>query len=131
MWSRGKITAVFGSKDVANLGDKDGKNMRAFHVSYDKDLAAKERFHSANAGAIAQPGTYTRDESWRDNLKEGDRVDALDGRGKWQTATVVCREHRSEAELEGGMPMVKIGWRTYHPEGDKKDEMGHYWGLSC
>ena len=65
------------------------------------------------------------------DLKEGDRVDALDGRGKWQTATVVCREHRSEAELEGGMPMVKIGWRTYHPEGDKKDEMGHYWALSC
>lgn len=29
------------------------------------------------------------------------------------------------------MPMVKIGFRTYDPAGDKKDEMGAYFGCSC
>ena len=47
---------------------------------------------------------------------------------------MVQREHRTEDEINkvtAGMPMIKIGWRTYDPEGDKKDEMGFYFGASC
>ena len=88
MWSVGKIVKVMGAGET-NLGDKDGKNVGAFEVAYVKDQALPHQFHAANAQAIAPPGTHTAGESWRDNLKEGDRVDVLDKANKWVTATVV------------------------------------------
>ena len=55
----------------------------AFSVAYDNDLVVNDAYHSADAQALAQPGSHTRDEGWRDSLKEGDTVDVLDSKGKW------------------------------------------------
>ena len=72
-------------------------------------------------------GTFTSEEGWRDNLEKGDRVDAMDRLYKWYSATIVEKEHRTEKDI---MPMVKVGFRVYDPDGDKSDDMGTYFGLS-
>ena len=46
---------------------------------------------------------------------------------KWYSATIIHGEERKEGCL---MPMVKVGFRVYHENGDKSDEMGRYDGLS-
>ena len=93
-----------------------------------KDFGTQNGYHSADASAIAPLNTYTGDEDWRDNLKKGQQIDAMDRTYKWHSATVVVEEERKEG---GIMPMVKVGFRVYDPQGDKADEMGAYFGLSA
>ena len=47
---------------------------------------------------------------------------------KWYSATIVEKEHRTGKDI---MPMVKVGFRVYDPDGDKSDDMGTYFGLSA
>lgn len=78
---------------------------------------------------IAPEGSLsTESQSWKKEVKVGDKVDVLADKdsANWQTATVVWVDERENPAI----PMIKVGFRTYHEEGEKRDEMGSYSGLS-
>jgi len=66
------------------------------------------------------------DITWRSSLKKGDLVDALDRSNQRYLSTIVQPEERPNAT----MPLAKVGFRVYHPEGDKDDTMGRFFGYS-
>lgn len=47
-------------------------------------------------------------QNWRDDLKKGDLVDALDTKDTWSTGTVIWIDQRTDDKK---MAMAKIGWR--------------------
>ncbi len=90
------------------------------------DISVKHGTYPLDSPQIAPLGTRAEDAQWRLQLKKGDEVDAMDRCQSWYTATVVAPETRTEF----AMPMHQIGFRQYHAEGDKEDEMGTYFGFS-
>ena len=55
-------------------------------------------------------------------------VDAFDKFGVWNTGTVIWTDTRDANDTK--MPMVRVGFRQYGPEGDKSDAMGTFSGYS-
>ena len=43
----------------------------------------------------------------------------------WYTSTIIEGEERTNY----AMPMLKVGFRQYNPEGDREDAMGRYFGF--
>lgn len=74
-------------------------------------------------------GFRIKDNSWRTNLKKGDIVDCLDTQLIWYKSTVLERKSFDPTKPE--TDMVLIGYRTYNPDGNKKDLEGKpYFGWS-
>ena len=118
MWTQGKITAI---NDVVS---SKGSSTKEFMVKYLKDFKVGTAAHEADSQTIAPLYTFTKDEMWREQLKKGDMVDVLLTKSKkWVHATVTVPEQRTEEDI---MPIIKVGYRVYDPNGDKKDEMGSY-----
>ena len=117
MWSQGII------QSIDDVSSSKGPT-KEYRVKYLKDNVMPQA-HETNT--MAPFGSYTKDEGWRDTLKTGDRVDAIDrSEKKWHTATVIVPEERKQEDI---MPIVKVGFRYYEKTGDKKDSMGEYFGL--
>lgn len=120
MWSKGKIVSVTGL--VSDLATK------RMTIKFYQDVGVAEGHYCANSRYIAPYGTLSNVQSWRDQLKKGDLVDALDKYDQWNTATVIWIDSRDEATTT--MYMVRVGFRQYNEEGDKEDKMGKYHGFS-
>ena len=93
-----------------------------------------EADYPADSPFIAQLHTHTSAESdWREKLKSGDEIDVMDKYKCWSTGTVVWVDPRflkNEDDISMGMPMMKVGFRQYQEDGDKKDEVGAFFGYS-
>jgi len=124
MWTRADIQEVI--RNTAEDGTA-GKIVQ-IRVRFLKDISvAATLLNIDDADRIAPYGSKTADSwSWRGDLKTGDSVDAMDRIKSWTLSTVLVAEERENAS----MPMVKVGLRTYHQEGDKEDSMGKYFGYS-
>lgn len=60
------------------------------------------------------------------NLKVDDEIDCMTAAGKWHRSTVVKAEERVVYE----QPIIKVGFRYYHCDGENKDNEGKsYFGL--
>lgn len=85
--------------------------------------------HRVESDHLAPYNSKTEaDDIWRRELKKGDVVDALSSTGSWHASTIVFPEERDIETC--AMPMCKVGFRTYKPDGDREDAMGKYHGMS-
>lgn len=66
--------------------------------------------------------TYCEDFEWREKLKPGDKVDVSDTTNVWYQSTVIDVRTINEDGKE--IKEVYIGYRTYHPQGEKTDVDG-------
>lgn len=99
MWTKGEIMETKGS---------DGKGgPRYFNIRFLKDIMIKPQDIKVDSELIAPLNTWTAEESWRDNLKVGDEVDAMTKNKAWFKATVVMPDTRDAPTL----PIAKIGFR--------------------
>ena len=118
-WSRGQIEEVF----------KDTKgNTTTVKISFVNDIQVSPLSVPIDSDLIAPLGTKSDVEewNWRQNLKVGDKVDAMDRCSTWYIATVIVAEERAEAKF----PNLKIGFREYASNGDKSDAMGSFFGFT-
>ena len=116
-WSKGHVDECF----------KDSKgNNTTLKVSFVNDISVSPLNVPIDSDLIAPLGTKAESEDWRGQLKKGDEVDAMDRCGTWYLSTVIVPEERVDAKF----PNVKVGFRQYVSSGDKKDEMGNYFGYS-
>ena len=60
----------------------------------------------------------------------GDRVDAYDKYNTWNTGTISWTDTRVPGAIDCKMPMCRVGFREYQENGDKRDELGAYFGYS-
>lgn len=118
MWTVGRVIEVF--KD-ANSG-----KLISVAVKFENDISVNKLTVPIDSDKIAPLGTKREPDEWRAKLKKGDIVDALDRCNSWYEATVVQAEERTECL----MPMIKVGFRQYHAQGPKEDDMGKYFGFS-
>ena len=81
------------------------------------DKSVSSRLYPAASIELKPNGTKTYDEDWRLTLKVGDEIDAYDCSGKWHRSTVVKAEERVTYD----QPLIKVGFRYYHPDGPNKD----------
>lgn len=123
-WARGEVMDIFGTGEQ-NLGDADGSNCKRFSIKYFKDVAAGQKLFRADSFQLAPYDTKTSGEEWRYNLKVGDEVDVLDSYAAWKTATVI----KKDSDTGITMSNITVGFRRYNTDGDKKDEMGKFFGL--
>lgn len=121
MWSIGQVHEV--TKDPY-----DQTRTIAVKIKYVNDISVCSFCCSVDNNKIAPLNQKRDNDQWRAALKKGDKVDAMDRSGTWFEATVIAGEERSVVV----MPMVKIGFRQYDPNGNgpKEDIMGTYYGLS-
>lgn len=86
------------------------------------DTEEYNTFVEAESGAIMPLNSKCLDFDWRESLKQGDIIDALDTDKKWYRATVLA------VKSENSIKSVYIGYRIYDPKGDKVDSNGRYFG---
>ena len=97
-------------------------------VAYYLDMTLSETRYPADSAMIAPLGTKSIQQAWRDTLQKGDLVDALDKYGTWNTGTTIWTDTRDATDCK--MPMLRVGFRQYGPEGDKSDGMGTFSGFT-
>ena len=117
MWTLGEITEV------------SENPVKTLTIRYINDSSVKPAEMRVDSKFIAPEGSLSTDsESWKKDVKVGDKVDVLADKDStnWQTATVVWVDERENPAI----PMIKVGFRTYHEGGEKHDEMGSFSGLS-
>lgn len=94
-----------------------------------KDIKAKTEMYRVESDQIAPLNSKTEaDDLWRNQLKKGDAVDALQQSGTWRASTIIFPEERDIDTCV--MPMCKVGFRAYLSTGAREDDMGKYDGLS-
>jgi len=71
--------------------------------------------YKATSEDIRPLGTHSQEEAWRMDILQGDVVDVLDKENVWRKSTVIHPENRQTYEA----PIIKVGFRTYHHDGDK------------
>lgn len=94
-------------------------------ISYfdEKDELNKELSKTANANEIAPYKKRCTDYEWRENLNDGDEVDASDTSNVWYNATVLRTRIRKVDEKN--IKEIFIGYRVYdEEEGDRYDSEG-------
>jgi hypothetical protein len=117
MWVKGVIVTVPGAA-TSHLGDeRHGPN--SFLIKFQKDISVQAALFRADSPKIAPLNSKTTGDDWRDNLRVGDQVDALDASLRWNNATIL-----SVDKNKGVMPQVKVGHRVYSAAGDKVDGEG-------
>jgi len=72
---------------------------------------------------------YTKDWDWRNNLKPGDIIDACDDYGHWFLSTVLAVKTKTKGppSYEEVLDKVRIGYRFYTPDGNKRDSQGNFY----
>ena len=60
------------------------------------------------------------DDNWRAELKKGDLIDGFDTTKVWYSSTIMAS--RFEEEDGKQIPMVKVAFRVFHPDGNREDE---------
>ena len=79
---------------------------------------------------IAKYGSQSTEDHWRAQLMTGSLVDAFDSTKIWYASTVTGTTERNNENNEP-VPFVRIGFRIYHPEGNKEDdEKNRFFGWS-
>lgn len=86
-------------------------------VQFENDSKNKNRMLWWYSSDLALFETESKKEEWRSEVKVADLVDAQDAMKIWYASTVVDKK----ANKDEGYPEVKIGYRTYHPEGNRED----------
>ena len=66
-------------------------------------------------------GTRCNDFDWRLALKPGDVIDCSDTSNVWYQSTVLQRNDANQ-DPKNIIPLVKVGYRTYHDDGNKVDK---------
>ena len=93
---------------------------KEFIVEPLKDTIMRKPYESKGKN-IAPLGTFTKDENWRDEIMMGISVDCMNAEDKkWYTCCVMEDEQKEDAKV----PMIKVGYRQYQSDGDKKDSRG-------
>ena len=98
-------------------------------VKFVHDIGVTAVQFKSDSSEIRPLGSMSDAEDWRLHMKKGDVIDVLDSQSVWRKSTVIEPEDR----VVYAMPMIKVGYRVYHKEGDNKDTMGDYfgYGTSC
>lgn len=92
-------------------------------VAFPKDTHLTSRELSKFSNEIAKMGSKAEgEEDWREAIQLDDKVDCYDSTGYWYASHVVARETREHQRAM--IPMVRIAFRIYHPDGDKTDKKG-------
>lgn len=89
-------------------------------VQFENDLNRVTRDLTRYSLDIARYDTLSKGDEWRLELKTGDLIDAFDSTKAWYAATIMGVSQMEENERI--IPQVKVGFRMYHPEGNKEDE---------
>ena len=122
-WAKGKIFQITGTA-ATNLGDADGSNVKKFHVKYTRDLTTQSKTFRADDQKVQPFESYTKGDEWRANLQPYDQVDVLDSYSEWDTWTVI----KNDGAAGSLNPMITVGYRRYHADGEKSDSMGRFSG---
>lgn len=117
-WARARVVACFHYPATGKLA--------TVRVKFVNDITVSEMGITIDSERLAMPGTKREDDEWRGKLKKGDIVDAQDRCNSWYEATVINGEEREKPLF----PTIKIGFRQYHAQGSKSDDMGNYFGFS-
>ena len=89
------------------------------HVKFENDSYASSTSFWWYSPEIDIYNSKSEGDEWRSQLQIGDKIDTLDSTRIWYRATVLnCFIKEEEGNL---YPVVRIGFRIYHPEGDKLD----------
>ena len=109
MWSKGEIISISG--DIIQVQfENDIKSLTSRYLPwYSPEI---DRFNTRTAG-----------DEWRMTLKKGDLIDGYDSTKKWYQSEVQNTEYFKD---EGGREVLRlrVGFRIYHPEGNKTDDDG-------
>ena len=101
--------------------ERDLRPFQEVKIQYDGLTDTDEAYFNIMDNKFAPLGTFTKDHDWRDNLKEGDNIDAVDNEMDWYRSTVLkVREGVDDA----GNPVkqIHLGFRYFHEDGNKHDE---------
>lgn len=79
----------------------------------------EEATYPADTQFIAPFNTLSSEQDWRDKLQKMDEVDFMIKDREWQTGTICWMDTRQPGTKECSMPMVRVGFRIYSPDGDK------------
>ena len=115
-WAEAKVKAI----------NKENKDELYIEFLYEKQ--AYDHFVDRYSIEIAEAGTRTKEEkAWRDELKEGSKVDCIDN-STWHQSTVL--DTRETTVDDRTFKEFNIGYRVYVESGFKSDSRGFYEGLS-
>ena len=106
-WAKAKILEVKG----------DGSY---FLVDFENEPAKSARELTRYSLEIARYEQMSKDDEWRNNLKVSDLIDAFDSTKIWYASTIVATNTIVSDDRQ--IPQVKVGFRIYHPEGNKEEE---------
>ena len=102
VWSKAEVTAV---------------NQDIISIHFINDAYKMDRVLYWYSSDLAEYNTKSEGDEWRCELKAGDVIDAFDSTRIWYAATVTERATRFDDNIE--YLSLKIGFRVYHPDGNK------------
>ena len=115
MWSKAEITLI-----------SDGILYLMFEDDYKSVSSKQVPWYSID---VAPYNLRTKGDEWRKELKPGDFVDAYDSTKAWYQSIIQSKEVVYHDDRE--IIKYRIGFRMYHPEGNKEDDLGRkYFGWS-
>ena len=92
----------------------------SIEIKFENDSNRYNRTIDRYSSQIAQLGQYSSKYNWKNDLKVGDHVDAVDDLNYWFASTIIdIEEHVGPNEKSG--TLVKIGYRIYASHGTKTD----------
>ena len=106
MWSKGTVISV--DHDLIEVefeNDSSKTNTQFWWYSPDIDIY----------------NTKSEGDEWRADLKSGDTVDTFDSTKIWYGSTIMDRQIKIDENSGKEYLVLKIGFRLYHPEGNKED----------
>ena len=89
-------------------------------ITFDHDSKMSDRELSLYSKELSLDAKGS--DSWRLEIKPGDKIDCYDSTGFWYAGTVNALEVRDYQKES--IQMAHVALRVEHPDGDKKDEDG-------
>ena len=97
--------------------DPDNDFNDILEVQFENDR--ESRLLTRYSPDIDRYNIQSQGDEWKMQLKIGDEVDCIDKQKQWFASTIIEKETRIDNGRE--YPCFLIGYRTYHPEGNKVD----------